>query len=419
MNALFSKFQDESITDGVAYKNLYLKQMILSYFANIGNGTITQLSKELNVSNPKITELIAGLMKEDLVKDYGKIESGVGRKPVIYGLNPNSLFFVGVDVKRDYVNIGMLDFNKELVNSQERIPFRLSNTQDSLDSLCEVIKAFISEEGQKDKIAGIGLNLTGRVNFRTGHSYSYFHFDEDPLSRTIEKKLGLPVFLENDSRAMAYGEFSGGIVEDEKNVIFINIDYGIGTGIMIDGRLCYGKSGFAGEFGHIPIFDNEIICQCGKKGCLETEASGYALTKIFIQKIKEGHSSIITKKKPDAETILLEDIIEAAHNGDMLAIELIAEIGEKLGKGIAILINLYNPELVILGGSLSSTGAYIRLPIKSAIYKYSLSIVNNDTKLEMSVLKEKAGIVGACLLVRDRLLGKEAPMAPLGNRTGR
>src|SRR5699024_1785775 len=147
-----------------------------------------------------------------------------------------------------------------------------------------------------------------------------------------------------------------------------------------------------------------IICQCGKKGCLETEASGYALTKLFIQKVKEGHSSIITQQKKNPDTILLEDITNAAKKDDVLAIELIAQIGEKLGKGIAILINLYNPELVILGGSLSSTGAYIRLPIKSAIHKYSLSTVNKDTELKMSVLKEKAGIIGACLLVRDRIL---------------
>jgi predicted NBD/HSP70 family sugar kinase len=102
----------------------------------------------------------------------------------------------------------------------------------------------------------------------------------------------------------------------------------------------------------------------------------------------------------------LEDIIDAANNDDVLAIELIAKIGERLGRGIAILINLFNPELVILGGSLSSTGVYIRLPIKSAIHKYSLSTVNNDTELKMSVLKEEAGITGACLLVRDRILSQ-------------
>lgn len=406
IKTLFTDTSDQLTDGGVAYKSLYLKKAILSYFANEGKATIAELGKALNFSSPKITEVLNELINKELAKDYGKIESGVGRKPTLYGLNPNSIFFVGADIKRDYINIGMLDFNKKMISSRERIPFKLANTQASLNILCEILKEFIAEQKQKDKIAGVGLNLTGRINYKTGYSYSYFNFNEAPLSETIEKELDLPVFLENDSRAMAYGEFSNGLVQNEKNVIFINIDYGIGTGIMIEGKLYYGKSGFAGEFGHIPIFNNEIICQCGKKGCLETEASGHALTKLFIQMVKEGHSSIVTKKKANPDTILLEDIIEAAKNDDVLAIELIAKIGEKLGQGIAILINLYNPELVILGGSLASTGAYIRLPIKSAIHKYSLSTVNNDTELKMSVLKEKAGITGACLLVRNRILNQ-------------
>lgn len=393
----------EATVDGVAYKNLHLKKSILSFLTS-KNATIAELSKELSFSSPKISELITILIESGLVKDCGKIESGVGRRPTLYGLNSDSLFFIGADVRKDYINIGMLNFNKELVSSKERIPFQLLNTQSSLDQLCEIIQSFIEEQEQKEKIIGVGLNLTGRINFRTGYSYSYFHFNEEPLSQTIERALDLPVILENDSRAMAYGEFSNGVVKDEKNVIFINIDYGIGTGIMIDGHLLYGKSGFAGEFGHIPVFDNEIICQCGKRGCLETEASGYALTRLFIRKIKEGHSSIISKKKPNPDDILLEDIVEAAKNDDVLAIELIGEIGEKLGRGMAILINLYNPELVILGGIISTTGDYIQLPIKSAIHKYSLRMVNEDTELKTSILKEKAGIIGACLLVRDRLL---------------
>src|SRR5690606_25453235 len=112
-------------------------------------------------------------------------------------------------------------------------------------------------------------------------SYSFFHFGEEPLSKVLESALGIKVYLENDSRASAYGEFSSGVVTVERNVLYLNLDDGLGMGIMFDGQLYYGKSGFAGEVGHIPFFGNEIICQCGKKGCLETEASGWALTRIF------------------------------------------------------------------------------------------------------------------------------------------
>jgi predicted NBD/HSP70 family sugar kinase len=219
----------------------------------------------------------------------------------------------------------------------------------------------------------------------------------------IERNIGMRIFLENDSRAMAFGEFSAGVVHEEENVLFLNMDYGMGVGIMINSQLYYGKSGFAGEFGHIPFFNNEILCSCGKKGCLETEVSGWALVRKFKEKLAEGSTSVLSSMPVDE--IKLNDIIDAAIKDDVLAIELVAEVGERLGKGIAVLINIFNPEMVILGGSLAETGEYIRLPIKSALNKYSLSLVNNDTQLKMSKLGEKAGVIGACLLVRNRLLG--------------
>jgi predicted NBD/HSP70 family sugar kinase len=133
---------------------------------------------------------------------------------------------------------------------------------------------------------------------------------------------------------------------------------------------------------------------------LETEASGWALTRMFKEKIREGSSSII---KLDPEKIELNHIIEAAKSDDTLAIELIAKIGENLGRGIAMLINILNPNLIIMGGILTSTGEYLTLPIKSAINKCSLSLVNADTKMKTSKLGEQAGVIGACLLVRNRL----------------
>ncbi|RAJ10937.1 glucokinase-like ROK family protein [Chitinophaga skermanii] len=407
MSAKHTFFEELNLENigGVAYKNLSLKKKIIAYFANTGNATIADLSRELNSSAPKVTHLLNDLIHDGMVQDYGKIDSTGGRRPNLYGLAPDSGFFIGVEVKRNHVNLGLLDFKKNLVKLAERVPYKLQNTKASLDELCKTILSFVDElPVSKDKILGCGVNLSGRINYATGYSYSFFYFDEEPLSKIIESRIGIRTFLENDSRAMAYGEFSNGVVNEEKNVLFINLDHGIGLGILINGQLYYGKSGFAGEFGHIPFFNNELICHCGKKGCLETEASGQALVRKFREALDEGSSTVLTRKHKRSEDVQLEDIIQAAINDDVLAIELIAEIGEQLGRGIALLINLYNPELVILGGTLSTTGDYIRLPIKSAINKYSLSLVNNDTQLKISKLGEKAGMIGACLLVRNKLL---------------
>lgn len=389
---------------GIAFRNSSVKKEIISILSFSGNKTISELSKTLLLSVPKVTTLINELIAHGIVSDFGKSTAASGRKPNIYGLVADSGFFLGVDVKQNHVNIGLVDLSKNLISVSENIPYKLYNEKGSLDELCAIIRSFIAKAPVSDeKILAMGLNLSGRINYTTGYSYSFFHFSEVPLSVYMEQTIGIKTFIENDSRAMAFGEFIAGTVKHERNVLFLNLDYGIGMGIIINGQLYYGKSGFAGEFGHIPFFDNEIICQCGKKGCLETEASGRALTQLFGEKIANGYASSVTREVP-VEDIKLFHIIQAVKGDDILAIDLVAGIGEKLGKGIAMLINLYNPELVVLGGALAETAEYILLPIKSAINKYSLNLVNTDTQIKLSRLKEKAGVVGACLLARDRVL---------------
>lgn len=400
---LFEVFSDEN-ANGVAYKNKFLKRSIITTLDAVGNSTIADLSKALNISTPKIINLFNELIQDGLIKDYGKVDSTGGRRASLYGLVAEAAFFVGVDVKSYSINIGLLDFKKNLVTIKEDVPYLLENTMESYEAMIIVIEEFLAElTVDKEKLLGMGVNLSGRINNASGYSYSFFHFHEEPLTETIEQRIGIKTFLENDSRAMAYGEFCRGVVSNERNVLFVNMDYGIGVGILIDGKVYYGKSGFSGEMGHIPFFNNEIICHCGKKGCLETEASGNALLRILKEKIKDGSTTQLLKKFPDIEAVKLHDVMEAAQNDDMLAIELIAQVGEKIGKGLAVLINLFNPELVILGGTLAQTGDYIRLPIRSALNKYSLSLVNNDSQLKMSKLGEKAGVIGGCLMARAKV----------------
>lgn len=398
------KINEEDLT-GVVFKNVDLKKKVIRLLDDRENATIADLGKEFNISTPKITSIISELIEEGLVKEYGKIESTGGRRANLYGLGSDASYFMGVEVTQFHITIGLMDLKKKMVRVVENIPFKLTNSQESLEKLIAIINDFIKSSGfQKEKILRIGINLTGRINHATGHNYNYFHFTEMPFSAIIEKETGIKTYIDNDSRAMAFGEFCCGVVENEKNILFINLDYGIGLGIIINGEIYYGKSGFSGEFGHIPFFDNEMICKCGKKGCLETEASGSALIKIVREKLQAGFGSILPFDNSKIEDITLEDIVLACNQDDMLAIECIATIGEKLGKAMASLINIFNPELVVLGGLLSTTNDYIRLPIKSSLNKYSSSLVNNDTQLKTSELGLTAGVMGACLLVRNTIL---------------
>ncbi|PKO98104.1 MAG: ROK family transcriptional regulator [Bacteroidetes bacterium HGW-Bacteroidetes-8] len=383
-----------------------LKKEIIRLLVIGGNYSITDISKEMNTSVPTITKLIVELISEGYVLDFGKQGTNGGRRPNVYGLNPDAGYFAGVDISKDFISMGVINFKGEMTEFVGNREFVMENTIESLDSLCSIINSFLNKLSiPRDKILSLGVNLSGRVNSESGYSYSFYFLGEKPLSMLIEERVDCPVYIENDSRAMTYGEFMMGSDSHVKNMIFINASWGLGIGIIMDGRLYYGKSGFSGEYGHFPFFDNEIICRCGKRGCLETGVSGSAIHRMFTERLKEGRVSMLSGKFNNGLEITLEDIMDALQKEDVLAIEIIECVGNEMGKAISGLINLFNPELIVLGGTLAAAKEYIMLPIRSAINKYSLILVSKDTKLKLSRLGEKCGVTGACMLVRSKTLG--------------
>lgn len=402
--SLFSARMDESLS-GVMYKSFLLKRKIMLCLATYGELPTSDLARHLNVSSPTVSKLINELIIDGYICDMGKIETAGGRRPYTYGLVANAGYFLGVDLHDDNVNFGVIDLNKNMVAISKHNHIEVDDTPAMLDRLCNMIEDYIASlDFDKSQILGMGLILRGRVDSSTGHSYSQFNFEPKALSEVMCERIGLETIIENDTRAMAYAEYSSGDTSGAKNALVINVTRGVGVGIIINGSLYYGKSGFAGEFGHIPFFDNETICYCGKKGCLETEASGAALENKFNFSLRQGASSILSDKFKRGERVTLTDIIDAAHKDDVLSIELITDIGEKLGRGIGVLINLFNPEVVIVGGVLSEVGDYLMLPIRTALNKYSLSLVNRDSSLRLSTLGDSAGVIGAAQLTRDRIL---------------
>ena len=386
-------------------KNALIKKRIITYYIYNGSSTIPDLSKELDLSVPTVTKLIGEMYDEGYINDYGKLETSGGRHPHLYGLNPQSGYFIGVDIKKFSINIGLINFKGDMVDLKMDIPYNFENSLEGMNELCSLILNFIKKLSiDTEKILNINVNVSGRVNPESGYSFSQFNFEERPLAEVLTEKIGFRVTIDNDTRAMTYGEYMKGCVKGEKDIIFVNVSWGLGIGIIIDGKIYTGKSGFSGEFGHTNVFDNEIICHCGKKGCLETEASGSALHRILIERIQNGESSILSNRILSKDNVLtLDEIIASVNKEDLLCIEIVEEIGQKLGKQIAGLINIFNPELVIIGGTLSLTGDYITQPIKTAVRKYSLNLVNKDSAIMTSKLKDKAGIVGACMLARSRM----------------
>ena len=387
-------------------KNASLKQRIIGLCINDGDYSLADLSKELDTSIPTTTKLVGELLEDGLLMDMGKVGTNGGRRPSIYGLNPSAGYFVGVDIRRKFISFAVTDFKGTLVDFHESIDFKVENSEESFRQMCRVINDELRESGiDPAKVLAYGFNLTGRVNNETGYCFSYFLGEDKPIASVLEDELGKPVFVENDSRAMTYGEYICGAANGEKNMLYLNVGWGLGMGMIVDGKLSYGKSGFSGEIGHFPLLNNNQICHCGKMGCLETGASGSAVHRIFLEKLKEGRTSMLSDKFNRGETIHIEEIIDAVNEEDVLAIEVVEEIGTTLGRAIAGLINLFNPELIVIGGNVAITREYLLLPIKSAIQKHSLNIINSDTTIKYSKLGKKAGAIGSCMLSRSKLLG--------------
>lgn len=286
-------------------KTSTLIKTIIRHFINNGSSTITDLAKELEFSIPTVTKFISEMCDDGFLNEYGKLETNGGRHPSLYGLNPDSGYFIGVEMKQHILNIGLINFKGEMMELKSDIPFDFKNSPEALDRLCNIIKDFIKEINvEEEKVLNICLSISGRVNPDTGYSFSAFNFSERPLTEIMEEKIGHPVCIDNDSRVMTYGEYLAGNAQNAKDVIFVNVSQGLGIGIIIDGKMYTGKSGFAGEFGHINSFDNEILCHCGKKGCIETEASGAALKRIVTERIQNGETSILSKRVSEKETPL-------------------------------------------------------------------------------------------------------------------
>lgn len=407
MASLRDFFNDSDTSDkGLVHKNNQIKRHVIAHMAQFGESTLSDLTKVLRISVPTITKLIQELVDDGMVTDLGKIETPGGRRPNVFGLANTKIYFVGVNVGRDRMVYVVTDLQNNIVFEKTDDTFRLSDRTQCLEHICDNIEQFISTCGvDRDSILGVGVCIVGRVNTEQGRSYKYFTTVEESLREVVERRIGIRVLVENDTRSRCYAEYTRSRSKDESNVIYLQLGLGVAIGIVVDGKLYYGKNGFAGEFGHIPFFDNEKICFCGKKGCLETEVSGIAIEEKMRELVRGGANTILRERYAAGEEIHVNDIISAALQDDNLSIELIEEAGEKIGKAVAILINTFNPESVIVGGNLAAAGDYIMLPLKAATNKYSLSLVYKDTKFRLSKMGENASAWGVAMLIRNQIIG--------------
>jgi len=381
-----------------AYRRKIKKEL---YFA--GSLSCSDLSLLTEKSLPVTIKILNELMEEGKVVETGFANSTGGRRPQTYALKPDLMYVVSVAMDQLITRIGLLDMQNNFVGEVEQIELPLTNNPKALEQLTSHIDRYIKKSGiSKNKIVGIGIGMPGFVDVNKGINHSFLKPKQGhSLVSYIESIVHLPVLIDNDSSLIALAEFRLGTARNKKNVMVINIGWGIGLGMIVNGELFRGANGFAGEFSHIPLFTNNKLCSCGKTGCLETETSLLVIAEKAIRGLKDGKISTLKNLSLTHVEETYKTIMDAASKGDKFAVELLSEAGYNIGRGVAILIHLFNPELIILSGRGSAAGKIWLAPIQQAINEHCIPKISENTEVQISSLRYQAELIGGAVLVME------------------
>lgn len=353
-------------------------------------------------SVPLTTRVLNHLIDEGCVVETGLASSTGGRRPQMYSLRSDLMYVVSVAMDQLVTRIAIMDMHNHYACGPEEATLKLSNNPRGLEELGELIDGFIKRSGiPKDRIAGVGIGMPGFVDVRKGINHSFLNTREGNIVSFLESRLSVPVLIDNDSSLIALAELRLGAARQHQNAMVINISWGVGLGLVLKGELFRGNNGFAGEFSHIPVFTNNKMCSCGKSGCLETEASLLTLTEKAMKGLQQGKISLLQHLPMEESGATIQSIIDAAVRGDKFAVGLFAEAGYNIGRGIAILIHLLNPELVVLSGRGAAAGRVWLPPIQQAINEHCIPKIAENTEVVISKLCLEAGLTGAAALVME------------------
>lgn len=381
----------------MGYKRDILRNL---YFA--GSLSCAELSDQIDKSLPLTTKMLNDLMTEGWVVEKGHAPSTGGRRPLQYSLKPDTMYILSVAMDQFVTRIAILDMHNRYLTGIEKFELPLSKNPQALSQLAEKLEQVIMGSNiPRDKIIGIGIGMPGFVDAVKGINYSFLEIPNGSITEYIAAKLELPVFINNDSSLIALAELKFGAARNRKTAMVINIGWGIGLGLVINGELYQGENGFAGEFSHIPLFLHGKLCSCGKRGCLETESSLLVVLEKAREGLQAGRQSLIKELSAEHLEQAIESVITAAGKGDQFMIELLSDAGYTIGRGVAVLIHVLNPEVIILSGRGASPGIIWQTPIQQALNEHCIPRLAASTSIEISNLGYNAEIIGAAALVME------------------
>ncbi len=280
-----------------------------------------------------------------------------------------------------------------------------------LGRVITLFRRILAKEPDSLPLWGVGVGLPGPVEFATGRPVAppimpgWDGFDVRGLMR---KQFGVPTWVDNEVNNMALGELRAGLAQGIDDVIYVKVGSGIGAGLVSEGRLHRGAQGCAGDIGHVAIADDEqVVCRCGKTGCLEALAGGAALAREGTRVATDGRSAYLARIASSGKAIEAKDVGLAAQHGDAVAVDLLTQSAKLVGSALASLVNFFNPSLILIGGGVPEAGDLYLAEIRQAVLRRSLPLATRELRIMSSPLGDESGLRGAAFLVIDELLSRE------------
>ena len=372
------------------------RAIVINTILNYGPVSRTRISEFTDLGLSTVSNIVADLIKKELIYETGEEESSGGRRAILLEFNCNDRFVLGIKIGLDGIIIGLINMKSKVLD-QHFIPSPIkSNEKIVLEVLIKAIRDLINKKHIKaKKIVGCGIGVSGLVNQKEGILVfsKILGWKKIRFKELLEKEFDFPIFIDKDVNVLTLAEKRFGVGKKINNFICITIGKGVGAGIVINGDIYHGSYGGAGDFGHIIIDKDGPLCYCGKRGCLETFSSD----QFIINKIKEALSDQQGTIIKDLNSITVDTVLKAAQEGDIVSKNIFQEVGKNLAMGIVSLISLFDPELIVVGGEGVKAGELIFPTMRKVVrdnfpYKKEIKIVPLQPG-------EEGWIIGAAELV--------------------
>jgi len=363
---------------------------VLEVVRERGQVSRADISRQTGLARSTVSSLVGELQRDGLVVERETaVAAQGGRPPVMLALDPGAGAVVGLHVDHGALHVAVADLGHTILAERTAELDVDHHADEGLAAAAALVDEVLTEAGvERDRVLGAGAGIAGPIDAATGtvgNSTILPGWVGIDVAGELERRLGLPVHVDNDANLGALAESLLGAGRDASEIVYLMLSSGIGAGLILGGRLYRGAGGTAGEIGHVLVDEQGPMCRCGNRGCLETYAGAGALLDLL--------------RRSHGEDLTVERMIALARDGDLACRRVLADAGRTVGIAVAALCNQFNPELVVAGGNLAAAGDLLLDPMREALRRYAIPAAAGDARIVRGALGDRAELLGALVLV--------------------